>query len=137
MDYRTYTPYPYPQQAGYAPYPPYPPPPRGHSPVGVVSFVLAILSVLGLAGIVVASAILAARAQSAGPEPAGPESRQAMLVGLVFLLSMFGAFVGFGLGVGSLFQSGRNRVLGALGLCLNLLILLGVGVLLLAFVAAR
>jgi uncharacterized membrane protein YjgN (DUF898 family) len=105
--------------------------------VGVVSFVLSILSILGLVGILVTSAILAARAQSAGAAHVGEESPQAMVVGLVFLLSMFGAFVGFGLGVGSLFQSGRNRVFGALGLCLNLLILLGVGVLLLAFVAAQ
>src|SRR5438067_12235526 len=152
MNYGTYshqysqTPYPPQHPAGYpgygstyAPVPqPYALPPRGHSPVGVVSFVLAILSGVGIFGLVLSATVMAAR-HSAGRGPAfDDQSPQAMAIGLAFLLSVFGAFVGVALGIGALFQVDRKRVFAVLGLCLNLLVLVSiVGLVLLGMAAGQ
>ena len=123
----------------YAPVPqPYTLPPRGHSPVGVVSFVLAILSGLGIFALVISATVMAAR-RSAGQGPAfDDQSPQSMAIGLVFLLSVFGAFVGVALGIGALFQVDRKRVFALLGLCLNLLVLVSViGLVLLGMAAGQ
>jgi hypothetical protein len=135
MNYGTnpqYTPQQYPtgyppQQPGaymtrYAPaHAAYTLPPRGHSPIGVVSFVLALLAGLGLLGIIIGAAVMAAGGRTELDE----ESPQAMVIGLVFVLSLFGSFIGLGFGIGGLFQRDRKRVFTVLGLCGNALLLLG------------
>ena len=61
-----------------------------------------------------------------------------MAIGLAFLLSVFGAFVGLALGIGALFQVDRKRVFAVLGLCLNLLVLVSiVGLVLLGMAAGQ
>jgi len=156
MNYGTYphpnqypqTPFPAPQlPAGYpgygstyAPVPqPYTLPPRGHSPVGVVSFVLAILSGLGIFALVISATVTAAARHSARQAPAfDDQSPQSMAIGLVFLLAVFGAFVGVALGIGALFQIDRKRVFAVLGLCLNLLVLTSIiGLVLLGMAAGQ
>ena len=137
MDYGTHPQYPYPQQPGvypggyagaYAPQALYTLPPRRHSPVGVVSFVLSVMSGLALFGLVVAATVMAAREQGrVEAQPLDENSPQLVLIGLVFALSLFGAFVGLGLGVGGLFQNSHKRLFAILGLCLNGFILLAVG----------
>jgi ABC-type polysaccharide/polyol phosphate export permease len=152
MSYGTYPQYPQgpypPQQPGGYPvgYPgaylsapaPYPLPPRRHSPFGVVSFVLAVMSGLGIFGLVISATVMTMR-HSAGQSHTAfnEDSPEAVVVGLVFVLALVGAFIGLGLGIGGLFQSDRKRVFAILGLCLNLLILLGVGALMLLSMAAE
>jgi hypothetical protein len=138
MSYGTYPQYPqgpYPPQFYPGPYgAAYALPPRRHSPIGVVSFVLAVMAGLGLVGLVVFATVMTVRNSMTAVDE---ESTEAMAMGLVFLLSVFGSFVGLGLGIGGLFQSDRKRLFAILGTGLNGLVLLGVATLLVLGIAAQ
>jgi hypothetical protein len=95
--------------------------PEPHSGPGIASFILALLSGFGVLCVLILAGVLAVRAGGELDE----ESPEAMLVGGAMLLGLVVALVGAILGVVGLCQQHRKKIFAVLGLCFNLLVLLG------------
>jgi hypothetical protein len=104
-----------------------------HSGLGVTSFILSLLSGLFLVIMVVLATALTARNGAELDE----ESPEAILIGGAILLSMLVALVGAILGGVALGQRDRKKVFAILGLCFNLLVLIGtLGIIVLGLAAS-
>ncbi len=101
-----------------------------HSGIGIASFAISIAAGLMLLGLFVVAGILHDALQ-------GPHNRGQMAVGFAAMGLMALDAVAFGLGIASLFQPRRNKVLGILGLVFSGLALLGtLGLILIGLVVA-
>jgi hypothetical protein len=94
-----------------------------HSGPGIASFILGLLSGLAVLFVLILAGVLTARAGGELDE----ESPEAMLVGGALLVCLLGALVGAILGGVGLAQQRRKKIFAILGLCFNLLVLLGTG----------
>jgi hypothetical protein len=92
-----------------------------HSGLGIASFALALF--VGIGEFVLVATAGYMTAQQGGMDP---QSGVAVVLGLLMIGGLLLAFLGVALGFASLFQGGRRRVFGILGLLFNGLILLGV-----------
>jgi hypothetical protein len=97
------------------------PAPR-HSGLGIASFTLSLVVGIGEFALMGTAGYMTAR----GPGGMDPQSPVAVGMGLLMMGGVLLAFLGAALGFASLFQRGRKRVFGILGLLFNGLILLGV-----------
>lgn len=68
-----------------------------------------------------ASIVIAGIIETSTPGGVNEESSAAMMIGLSIFGFLFLALIGFGLGIGSLFQSG-NKVFGILGIVFSILV---------------
>jgi hypothetical protein len=100
-----------------------------HSGMGIASFLLGLLAVIGVLGMFVLIVTMENR------RFLGRQDDLEAMTGLAACGSGLGALVGLGLGIGGVCQSRRRKVFGVIGLCLNGILLLGLGVLILIGVA--
>ena len=84
---------------------------KSPSGIGIASFIISLLSGIMLFVLVVIAGILEVSSSGGMDE----ESIAAVLVGLFLLLFIGTSVLGFGLGIGGLFQSSRKRVFAVLG----------------------
>ena len=92
-----------------------------HSGPGVASFILGLLSGVAVVGVLVLAGVLAMRTGGDLDE----ESPEALLVGGALLIALLAALVGAILGGIGLAQQHRKKLFAVIGLCFNLLVLLG------------
>ena len=92
-----------------------------HSGVGIASFILSILSGMAMLGVIALAGVLASR-----PEGMGENSAEAMLVGFGILGIGGLLVVSLVLGIATLYQEGRNKVFGIIGMVLSGLAIAGV-----------
>ena len=90
------------------------------SGLGITSFILGIVS--GLSSILIIGYAGYLEISTAGDL----SENAAMAIGFSMLLSLGCCFVGACLGVAAMFQTNRSKVFGAIGLAINVMIILGV-----------
>lgn len=96
---------------------------RRQSGLGIASFVLAIVAGVTALALVVIAGVM----EASSPGGMDEESPQAIIVGLGIFGVLGLSMLGVGLGVGGLVQADRSRAFGAIGLILNILVILGLG----------
>jgi hypothetical protein len=96
-----------------------------HSRLGIASFCLAIAGGMIAFVMLVVAGIL----ESSTPGLMDGDSPESMMVGAGFIGAGLVLLIGVGLGIGGLCESRRKKVFATLGLVLNILALLGIGVL--------
>lgn len=90
-----------------------------HAELGIASFGLSLLAGLALFVMFVIAGVL----ESQSPDGLDEESTAAIVLGLLLILGVCVEFVALGLGIGSLFQASRKKLLGILGIVFSLLAL--------------
>lgn len=88
-----------------------------HSGLGISSFVLSLVVGLATFALFTAGAVL----QNATPGGVHEESPEAIVLGLLLMVTLAGCLVSFALGVAGLFQENRNRTFAILGTILSAL----------------
>jgi hypothetical protein len=96
-----------------------------HSRFGIASFCLALVG--GTMGSVMV--VIAGILETSTPGILDEEGPEVMMVGGGFILGGLVLLLGLGLGIAGLCESRRKKVFAVLGLALNILALLGIGVL--------
>lgn len=104
-----------------------------HSGLGIASFIISLLVGVLLGGAIVAAGVM----QVQRPGAFGPESPEAVVIGLGVCGGILAAVVGLILGIAGLCQNDRKKVFAVLGLVFNTLIILGVGCLFVIGLAAQ
>jgi hypothetical protein len=110
--YGSYAPYPQPPSVAMAA-------PEKHAELGIASLILSVLMGMALFVMFVIAGVM----ESSSPDGLDEESAGAMILGLLLILGIGFEFVALGLGLGSLFQPNRKKLLGILGLVISLLTL--------------
>ncbi len=103
-----------------------------HSGVGIAAFVISI--VVGVLEFFLT--LLAGYMEMSTPGGISETDPMAAVLGLLLLGGLLLAFVGVGLGIGTLFQKDKKKIFGILGLIFSSVILLGMGGLMLLGSAA-
>lgn len=114
--------YPQPPPNPYQQYPGYPqfPQEKKHSGIGIASFVMSLVSITIS---VVTFTLIATMLPNKEISEKSPE---AIAIGLAFIAALVISLIGAALGIGGLFQPNRKLLFAILGVCLNVLIVLGV-----------
>ncbi len=99
-----------------------------HAGLGIASLVLAILAAMGLFVLFVIAGVM----ENNTPGGIDEDSPQAIIVGLFLILGVVLEFIALGLGLGSLLQPNRKKLMGILGIIGSLLSLFFFGVIMIA-----
>jgi len=91
-----------------------------HSGLGLASFIIS----TGAALLIFVLFIAAGAMEASTPGGIDEESVGAVVLGLLIILCMFIELIALGLGIGSLCQSGRNKIFGVLGTIFSAVIVL-------------
>lgn len=108
-----------------------PPTKKRQSGLGIASLIIGILlGIIEFAAVILAAVMVS---RPGGMQDSDPE---AIALGLTMCGGMGVLFIGLILGIVSLFFPDRSKLMGILGICINLLVLLGMGGLMLVGLAA-
>ena len=93
-----------------------------HSGIGIASFAMALVVLIGTFALVVVAGVM----EASTPGGINEESPAAIMLGLSIIGMMLLNIVAFGLGIGTLFQSGRKKLFGVLGMAFSALTIAGI-----------